>query len=179
MLSHYAEMAAAAGLVSVIASNASPWVAPHGATEAEAAGQRHLGMDDRRGADVPDHRLAVAREAEADRSHYAEMAAAAGLVSVIASNASPWVAPHGATEGRFGTGAHDRDAARRRLVDRDRRGPVRHEVAELVAALDPGRGRGGADRRPPARLRAARGRLWRARPGDLDRRAVVARCATR
>ncbi|WP_298967885.1 Ldh family oxidoreductase [uncultured Methylobacterium sp.] len=36
-------------------------------------------------------------------SHYAEMAAAAGLVSVIASNASPWVAPHGATEGRFGT----------------------------------------------------------------------------
>ena len=36
-------------------------------------------------------------------SYYAEMAAAEGLVSVIASNASPWVAPHGATEGRFGT----------------------------------------------------------------------------
>ncbi|UZE49264.1 Ldh family oxidoreductase [Rhodopseudomonas sp. P2A-2r] len=36
-------------------------------------------------------------------SYYAEMAAARGLVSVIASNASPWVAPHGATEGRFGT----------------------------------------------------------------------------
>jgi LDH2 family malate/lactate/ureidoglycolate dehydrogenase len=36
-------------------------------------------------------------------SYYAEMAAAAGLVSMIASNASPWVAPHGATEGRFGT----------------------------------------------------------------------------
>ena len=36
-------------------------------------------------------------------SYYAEMAAAQGLVSFIASNASPWVAPHGATEGRFGT----------------------------------------------------------------------------
>jgi delta1-piperideine-2-carboxylate reductase len=36
-------------------------------------------------------------------SYYAEMAAARGLVSVIASNASPWVAPHGATEGRLGT----------------------------------------------------------------------------
>jgi delta1-piperideine-2-carboxylate reductase len=36
-------------------------------------------------------------------SYYAEMAAAAGLVSLIASNASPWVAPYGATEGRFGT----------------------------------------------------------------------------
>jgi LDH2 family malate/lactate/ureidoglycolate dehydrogenase len=36
-------------------------------------------------------------------SYYAETAAARGLVSLIASNASPWVAPHGATEGRFGT----------------------------------------------------------------------------
>jgi delta1-piperideine-2-carboxylate reductase len=36
-------------------------------------------------------------------SWYAEMAAARGLVSMIASNASPWVAPHGATEGRLGT----------------------------------------------------------------------------
>jgi len=36
-------------------------------------------------------------------SYYAEMAAARGIVSVIASNASPWVAPHGATEGRLGT----------------------------------------------------------------------------
>ena len=36
-------------------------------------------------------------------SHYAETAAAHGLVSLIASNASPWVAPHGASEGRFGT----------------------------------------------------------------------------
>src|ERR1700689_202312 len=36
-------------------------------------------------------------------SYYAEMAAARGLVSIIASNASPWVAPHGATEGRMGT----------------------------------------------------------------------------
>ena len=36
-------------------------------------------------------------------SYYAEMAAAEGLVTMIASNASPWVAPHGATEGRFGT----------------------------------------------------------------------------
>ena len=36
-------------------------------------------------------------------SYYAEMAAAQRLVSLIASNASPWVAPHGATEGRFGT----------------------------------------------------------------------------
>jgi delta1-piperideine-2-carboxylate reductase len=36
-------------------------------------------------------------------SYYAEIAAARGQVSVIASNASPWVAPHGATEGRFGT----------------------------------------------------------------------------
>jgi delta1-piperideine-2-carboxylate reductase len=36
-------------------------------------------------------------------SYYAEMAAARGLVSMIASNASPWVAPHGAVEGRLGT----------------------------------------------------------------------------
>src|ERR1700722_17446329 len=36
-------------------------------------------------------------------SYYAEIAAARGLVSMIASNTSPWVAPHGATEGRFGT----------------------------------------------------------------------------
>jgi delta1-piperideine-2-carboxylate reductase len=36
-------------------------------------------------------------------SYYAEIAAARGLVSMIASNASPWVAPYGATEGRFGT----------------------------------------------------------------------------
>ena len=36
-------------------------------------------------------------------SYYAEMAAARGLVSLIASNASPWVAPYGGTEGRFGT----------------------------------------------------------------------------
>lgn len=36
-------------------------------------------------------------------SYYAEMAARRGLVSIIASNASPWVAPYGATEGRFGT----------------------------------------------------------------------------
>ena len=36
-------------------------------------------------------------------SYYAEMAAARGLVSMIASNASPWVAPYGGTQGRFGT----------------------------------------------------------------------------
>lgn len=36
-------------------------------------------------------------------SYYAEMAAARGMVSFIASNASPWVAPYGATEGRLGT----------------------------------------------------------------------------
>jgi delta1-piperideine-2-carboxylate reductase len=36
-------------------------------------------------------------------SYYAEMAAARGLVSLIASNASPWVAPYGSTEGRLGT----------------------------------------------------------------------------
>jgi len=36
-------------------------------------------------------------------SYYAELAATQGLVSITASNASPWVAPHGATEGRFGT----------------------------------------------------------------------------
>ena len=36
-------------------------------------------------------------------SHYAEMAAADGLVTMIASHASPWVAPHGASEGRLGT----------------------------------------------------------------------------
>jgi LDH2 family malate/lactate/ureidoglycolate dehydrogenase len=36
-------------------------------------------------------------------SYYAEMCATRGLVSVIASNASPWVAPHGAAEGRLGT----------------------------------------------------------------------------
>ena len=36
-------------------------------------------------------------------SYYAEMAAAEGLVSMIASNASAWVAPHGATDPRFGT----------------------------------------------------------------------------
>src|SRR3984957_12744953 len=36
-------------------------------------------------------------------SYYAEMMAAEGLVSMMASNPSPWVAPHGASEGRFGT----------------------------------------------------------------------------
>jgi delta1-piperideine-2-carboxylate reductase len=36
-------------------------------------------------------------------SYYAEMAAAESVVTMIASNASPWVAPHGSTEGRFGT----------------------------------------------------------------------------
>ena len=36
-------------------------------------------------------------------SYFAEMAAARGLVSMIASNATAWVAPHGGTEGRFGT----------------------------------------------------------------------------
>jgi delta1-piperideine-2-carboxylate reductase len=36
-------------------------------------------------------------------SYYAEMAAAEGLVSIIASHTAPWVAPHGASEGRFGT----------------------------------------------------------------------------
>ena len=36
-------------------------------------------------------------------SVYAEMAAARDLVTMIASNASPWVAPHGGTEGRLGT----------------------------------------------------------------------------
>jgi len=36
-------------------------------------------------------------------SYYAEMAIAQGLVVMIASNASAWVAPHGASEGRFGT----------------------------------------------------------------------------
>ena len=36
-------------------------------------------------------------------SVFAEMAAAEGMVTMIASNASPWVAPHGAVDGRFGT----------------------------------------------------------------------------
>jgi delta1-piperideine-2-carboxylate reductase len=36
-------------------------------------------------------------------SYYAEMVAAEGLVSIIASHTAPWVAPHGASEGRFGT----------------------------------------------------------------------------
>ncbi|MEQ9126213.1 MAG: Ldh family oxidoreductase [Alphaproteobacteria bacterium] len=36
-------------------------------------------------------------------SYFAEMMAAEGMVSMIASNASPWVAPAGAVDGRFGT----------------------------------------------------------------------------
>lgn len=36
-------------------------------------------------------------------SYYAEQATAQDLVIMIASNASAWVAPHGGTEGRFGT----------------------------------------------------------------------------
>jgi LDH2 family malate/lactate/ureidoglycolate dehydrogenase len=36
-------------------------------------------------------------------SYYAERIARHDLVSMIASNASPWVAPFGGTEGRFGT----------------------------------------------------------------------------
>lgn len=36
-------------------------------------------------------------------SYYAEMAVARGLVAMIASNTTAWVAPHGAGEGRFGT----------------------------------------------------------------------------
>jgi delta1-piperideine-2-carboxylate reductase len=36
-------------------------------------------------------------------SYYAEMITGAGMVAMIASNATPWVAPHGGTEPRFGT----------------------------------------------------------------------------
>ena len=36
-------------------------------------------------------------------SVYAEAAASKGLVTIIASNASPWVAPYGSTEGKLGT----------------------------------------------------------------------------
>jgi delta1-piperideine-2-carboxylate reductase len=36
-------------------------------------------------------------------SYYAEMITSAGLVAMIASNATPWVAPYGGTEPRFGT----------------------------------------------------------------------------
>lgn len=36
-------------------------------------------------------------------SYFAEQMAAHDLVTMIASNAGPWVAPHGAAEGRFGT----------------------------------------------------------------------------
>lgn len=36
-------------------------------------------------------------------SYYAERIAAHDLVSMIASNATPWVAPYGGTQGRFGT----------------------------------------------------------------------------
>jgi delta1-piperideine-2-carboxylate reductase len=36
-------------------------------------------------------------------SYYAEQATERDLAIMIASNASPWVAPHGGTEGRFGT----------------------------------------------------------------------------
>ena len=36
-------------------------------------------------------------------SYYAEMATRRGLVAMLASNTTPWVAPYGATEGRFGT----------------------------------------------------------------------------
>jgi delta1-piperideine-2-carboxylate reductase len=36
-------------------------------------------------------------------SYYAERIAAADLVCMIASNAAPWVAPYGGTQGRFGT----------------------------------------------------------------------------
>jgi LDH2 family malate/lactate/ureidoglycolate dehydrogenase len=36
-------------------------------------------------------------------SYYAEMAAAEGLLTMIISNATPWVAPHGSVDGRFGT----------------------------------------------------------------------------
>jgi delta1-piperideine-2-carboxylate reductase len=36
-------------------------------------------------------------------SYYAEMITGAGMVAMIASNATPWVAPYGGTEARFGT----------------------------------------------------------------------------
>lgn len=36
-------------------------------------------------------------------SYFAEIAAARGMITIIASNATPWVAPHGAVDGRFGT----------------------------------------------------------------------------
>lgn len=36
-------------------------------------------------------------------SYYAEQVVAKGLVAMIASNTSAWVAPHGSSEGRFGT----------------------------------------------------------------------------
>ena len=36
-------------------------------------------------------------------SYFAEMAAAEGMISIIASNCTAWVAPHNAVDGRFGT----------------------------------------------------------------------------
>jgi LDH2 family malate/lactate/ureidoglycolate dehydrogenase len=36
-------------------------------------------------------------------SYYAEMVTGAGMVAMLASNATPWVAPYGGTEPRFGT----------------------------------------------------------------------------
>ncbi|MBO0848277.1 MAG: Ldh family oxidoreductase [Pseudonocardia sp.] len=36
-------------------------------------------------------------------SYYAEMITGAGMVAMLASNATPWVAPYGGTEARFGT----------------------------------------------------------------------------
>ena len=36
-------------------------------------------------------------------SYYAEMITSAGMVAMLASNATPWVAPYGGTEPRFGT----------------------------------------------------------------------------
>jgi delta1-piperideine-2-carboxylate reductase len=36
-------------------------------------------------------------------SYYAEMITSAGMVAILASNATPWVAPYGGTEPRFGT----------------------------------------------------------------------------
>jgi delta1-piperideine-2-carboxylate reductase len=36
-------------------------------------------------------------------SYYAEMITGAGMVAMLASNATPWVAPYGGTEPRFGT----------------------------------------------------------------------------
>ena len=134
---------------------------------AEAARQRHFGMDDRRSADIPDHRLVGARESETDR-----VGAKPAFGRAVRSDPGRGIRRNHADQPARGrdlgiigqhagvpglVGANDRDARGRRFLDRDRGGAMRDDVAEVIAAIELRRHRrsraraGSGRRRSPVR----------------------------